>query len=431
MVDIHMLTYCMFNGNGGAVQSLRRAGKPLLAQVLWSLGQMSVTVAGAVALEPTTWGRLAILLAVFFTMNGFVRGLATLPIVVHHSNDLLGARRDRRAGMTTAVIACVPAAFILTATGAALGAGALGAELAVAMLTYSMYDTARSVECSGGEWDRVIRSDAVVMVVLIAGSGLAVVSGVGSPTAIVGSMGSAYAVGSAMVLRRTRVDAPRSLRSFVAAYRRDMPFLAADGVVLGLTMTAFVGVLGATGSVAAAGAFRTATTVFAGPVQMALSAMSPVVIRTMRRDARLADPATERRWPSMRRPMTIAGWSITAALAVGAAAQFIAGPVLGQVGPESLAASAYLAFAACGLVAALWSTSVFSAFMRYRCSSAELTLVRITSLALSTCALGASLSSGLDLPFALGLAAVPWVVIPAGHLVFRWRRVQRAGEARR
>jgi hypothetical protein len=227
-----------------------------------------------------------------------------------------------------------------------------------------------------------------------------------------------------------------NLRAFLREYRRDIPFLALDGALLGTTMSAVVIVLGASTSLAVAGAFRSCTTLVAGPFQMLQTGLSPIVIRSLRhraleersadlRDPAATDPAAVRvGLRSLAFPATIAASAILAGLLWGLTATAVAPVIIDTIHLTALSDAVPFSVIACLLVSALWTSTVFSTFQRYRRSNAELTTVRVVTLA---CSLGILVAAPSDLavPVRLIAATAPWLVLPALHAVVRWAPVSR------
>ena len=417
------------------MRRLRRLGLPFAAQAMLSLGQMGITLVGTAALAPEAWGRLAVLLSVFFMAGGFVRGFGALPVVIYLSGDAERSRAARRAAVLLTLVAAAPASIAIAVVGVVLGTAASGLALALALVAYVLYDTTRSVEMSAVRYGRVVSTDAVVMVVL---AGLCVVGlapGVDASMALPIAMTTAYGVGAAALALRGRPTTSWSLRRFLDEYRRDIPFLALDGVLLGTTMSAVVIVLGASTSLSVAGAFRSCATLVAGPFQMLQTGLSPIVIRSLRGRALEEQAAGQRgtgaaptsfraRMRSLAFPATIAAGAVLSGVLWGAVATAVAPVVLSTVHLTALSDAVPFSVVACLLVSALWTSTVFSTFQRYRRSNAELTTVRVITLA---CSLGILivLPSDVAVPVRLVAATTPWLVLPALHAVLRWAPVSR------
>lgn len=413
-----------------------RLALPFAAQAMLSLGQMGVTLVGTAFLTPETWGRLAVLLSVFFVAGGFVRGFGALPVVIYLSGDAERSRAARRAAVLLALAAAAPASITIATAGVGVGAAAAGLALAAALIAYALYDVTRTVEMSAVRYGRVVATDAVVMVVLAGLCVVGVLPGVDAAVALPVAMTVAYGTGAAMLALRGRPASSWSLQTFLGEYRRDIPFLALDGVLLGTTMSAVVIVLGASTSLAVAGAFRSCTTLVAGPLQMLQTGLSPIVTRALRRralherSADLQDPAgtgpaaVHRGLGSLAFPATVAASAVLAGLAWGATAAAVAPVAIDALHLTALSDAVPFSVVACLLVSALWTSTVFSTFQRYRRSNAELTTVRVVTLA---CSLGVLVAAPSDLtvPVRLIAATAPWLVFPALHAVVRRAPVSR------
>ncbi|PYY65769.1 hypothetical protein DEJ30_01525 [Curtobacterium sp. MCPF17_003] len=418
------------------MQRLGRLALPFAAQAMLSLGQMGITIVGTVRLTPDGWGRFAVLLSVFFVAAGFVRGFGALPVVIYLSGDPERSRAARRAAVLLTLAAAVPASITIAVVGLGLATAASGLALAVALVTYALYDTTRSVEMSAVRYGRVVSTDAVVMVVLAGFCAIGLLPGVDASVALPVAMTIAYGAGAAGLALRGRPTRSWSVRVFLDEYRRDIPFLALDGVLIGTTMSAVVIALGASTSLAVAGAFRSCTTLIAGPFQMLQTGLSPTVIRSMRgraveersadhRNPTQAAPSSFRaRMRSLAFPATIAASAIVAAVLWGTTAAAVVPFVLSAVHVTALSDAVPFSVVGCLLVSALWTSTVFSTFQRYRRSNAELTTVRVITLA---CSLGILIAvpSDIAVPVRLIAATTPWVVVPALHAALRWAPVSR------
>ncbi len=413
-----------------------RLALPIAAQALLSLGQIGVTLAGSTYLSPEGWGRLAVLLSVFFVGAGFVRGFGALPVVIYLSGDPERARAARRAAVLLTVVAVGPASVAIAIVGAGVGTAASGFSLAAALVAYSLYDTTRSVEMSSLRYGRVLTVDAVVMVVLAGLCAVGTLPGVDAAAALPLAVFVAYGVGAAALALLGRPTGSWSVATFLVEYRRDIPFLALDGVLLGTTMSAVVIVLGASTSLAAAGAFRSCATLVAGPLQMLQTGLSPIVIRSLRsralgersrgpRSATTPVAGTFRvRLRSLTFPVVIAASAVTAGLLWGWTATAVEPLVTDTVHVAVLSDAAPYSVVACLLASALWTSTVFSTFQRYRRSNAELTALRVITLACSLTILVA-VPSDVAVPLRLVAATAPWLVLPALHAALRWAPVSR------
>lgn len=414
---------------------LRRLALPFAAQAMLSLGQMGITLVGTAALASEAWGRLAVLLSAFFMAGGFVRGFGALPVVIYLSGDPERSRAARHPAVLLTLVAAAPASIAIAVVGVCLGTAASGLALALALVAYALYDTTRSVEMAAVRYGRVVSTDAVVMVMMAGLSVVGLVPGVDASTALPIAMTIAYGAGAAALALRGRPTESWTVQTFLAEYRRDIPFLALDGVLLGTTMSAVVIVLGASTSLAVAGAFRSCTTLIAGPFQMLQTGLSPLVIRSLRgraldersaghRSCGAVPTSFRARVRSLAFPAAIAAGAILAAMLWGATATAVVPVVLGTVHLTALASAVPFSVVACLLVSALWTSTVFSTFQRYRRSNAELTTVRVITLA---CSLGIliALPADVAVPVRLIAATVPWLVLPALHAVLRWAPVSR------
>lgn len=414
----------------------RRLALPFAAQAMLSLGQMGITVVGTASLTADAWGRFAVLLSVFFVAGGFVRGFGALPVVIYLSGDPERSRAARQAAVLVTLAAAGPASITVAIVGVGVGTTASGLALAAALIAFVLYDTTRSVEMSAVRYGHVVSTDAVVMVVLAGLCAVGVLPGVDAAVALPLAMTVAYGIGAATLALRGPSRSSWSLQTFLGEYRRDIPFLALDGALLGTTMSAVVIVLGASTSLAVAGAFRSCTTLVAGPLQMLQTGLSPIVIRSLRRRALgerptdLPDPAETDHAAvrvglrSLAFPAMIAASAVLAGLLWGSAATAVAPVVIDAVHLTALSDAVPFSVVACLLVSALWTSTVFSTFQRYRRSNAELTTVRVVTLA---CSLGILVAAPSDLavPVRLIAATSPWLVLPALHAVVRWAPVTR------
>jgi len=381
---------------------------PVLAQGFLSAGQIGVTVVGTLVMAPDDWGVFAILLSVFFVANGFVRGFGTLPLLTRTAGDADDAGASRGAALLMSMLSAVPAGAVIVIVSAAVSAASTGWILAAALVTYSFYDCVRSAELASNRALRVAVSDAVLMLILLSGSAIAALVPVDTGSALAAAMAIAYGLMAYALARQAPVPVPRTLRAFFIEHRRDMFFFAADGVLMGLSITVFVLVLGSTTSLAAAGAFRTAATTIAGPLQMVLTGLMPLVIARARADARQRTGAR-----ALQLPLLLTGVAATAGVVWGGAASLLAASLSprGELGVFGHALT--LGLPACALIVGLWSASAVSSCLRYHCTSAELTAVRVATFGCSAAILWLGPSVPGTTPWSVVLsAAIPWLVLP-------------------
>lgn len=407
---------------------LRQAALPLAAQILFTLAQLSVTIAGSATLHPDDWGRFALLLSVFFIAMAFVRGFSSLPVLVFLSGDEQQARGAKRAGSIIGLLAAVPAFAALSVAGVLVGSAEVGALLGVSVLSYSLYDTARSVELASGAFTRIVTADAVLLVVLAAGSAISFLPGVAPGIVLPVAMLGAYAVGAAVLAIGRRPSRRWTLRMFAAEYRKDMPFLALDGALLASVLGSFVIITGTTSSLSEAGAFRTCLTLLVGPLQAVQNSLSPLAIRSLRHSAKTSGSpdGVDARRATLGQPLRFVATGLASGAFYGLLVTIAAMALLLAVELPIIETAAPYAFGGSVLVSALWASSIFSSFMRYRRPNSELTAARLATLTASlslfsvwTIALDSELSS------ALLVSAVPLVVIPALHTLLRWGPVAR------
>ncbi|KQO61373.1 hypothetical protein [Curtobacterium sp. Leaf261] len=400
---------------------------PLVAQGLLSLGQMTVTLAGTLALAPTAWGKLATILAVFFVAAAFVRGFGNLPLLVYLSGDRQGSRDARRAAMTVSCAVALPASLAPCIAGSALGMPLPGMLLGLALFPFVSYDTARAVEIAGGRWGRVVLADGSLMIALVVGCVIASFGRTDAAAVLASTMLVAYSLGTAALLRSGRAGTPWTVSQYLAAHRREMPFLALDQVLLALATTLTMVVIGVASGIADAGAFRTCLTLFAGPLQVLQAGLSPVIIRRLRRDAILTEGSElDRRARSLRLPFATVIGSLVASAAVGVVATAAATVVLPQLGIGKLDAAAPFITGACVLTSALWGASVITSFMRYRRSNMELMIVRMVVLVVSNAAMFVLIDGvGLATAAAVFVVSGIWAGSAAVHALTRWTKVAR------
>lgn len=407
---------------------LRAAALPLVAQILFTLAQVSVTIAGSATLSPDDWGRFAQLLSVFFIAMAFVRGFSSLPILVFLSGDESQARSAKRAGSILGSLAALPAFGGLVIAGILVGAPEAGALLGASIVSYSLYDTARSVELASGAFPRIVTADATLMMLLTIGSAASFLPGTDPGVVLPIAMMGAYAGGAAVLSIGRRPSASWTVRTFASEYRKDMPFLALDGALLASILGAFVIITGATSSLPEAGAFRTCLTLLVGPLQAIQNSISPLAIRQLRQSAKSsrAPDGVDTRRATLRQPLTFVAAGLTSGALYGFLVSVAALALLLAIDLPIIEASVPYAFGGSVLVSSLWASSIFSSFMRYRRPNSELTAIRFATLAASlslfcvwTIALGAELST------ALLVSSIPLLVIPAAHTLLRWAPVAR------
>lgn len=407
---------------------LRTAALPLVAQILFTLAQVSVTIVGSASLSPDDWGRFALLLSVFFIAMAFVRGFSSLPILVFLSGDESQARSAKRAGSILGSLAAVPAFGALVIAGTLVGAPGVGALLGASIVSYSLYDTARSVELACGAFPRIVRADAILMMLLALGSGASFLPGADPGVVLPIAMIGAYAAGAAVLSLGRRPSASWTVRTFTSEYRKDMPFLALDGALLASILGAFVIITGTTSSLSEAGAFRTCLTLLIGPLQAVQNSISPVAIRHLRQSAKSsrAPDGVDTRRATLRQPLTFVAAGLASGAVYGCLVSVAAFVLLLTIDLPIIQAAVPYAFGGSVLVSSLWASSIFSSFMRYRRPNSELTAIRFATLAASlslfcvwTMTLDAELST------ALLVSSVPLLVIPATHTLLRWAPVAR------
>lgn len=384
---------------------------PVVAQGIFGLGQMTVTLFGGLALAPDAWGRFAVLLTAFVLAGNFVRGFGAQPIVTFLSG-MPDARATARAGTVVALLAAVPPQLALVGVAVALGIPVTGVLLAVSLSAYCAYDLARSVELAGDERRRLLLADGVLLALLVAGSASSLLHH--ADAAIVIPVGMTIAYTAALTtLRLGRSHAPQwSVQRFVSVFRRDIPFLAFDGLVLSMSMGAVVFVLGAFASLEDAGAFRSALTLVAGPLQMLLAGLTPLVIRQLRQRAEAAPGKRSHRFPL---GVALGGIVFGAAWgALGMVVCLLIDPLIGS----GAAGLARFAIASSALVSTVWACSVLSMYQRYRRPAVELSIVRVLSVGMTVAALVVTVPVMTDSVVAVFVATLLAVLAPAAHLAF-------------
>lgn len=411
------------------MRRLKRAGLPLAAQILFTLAQVSVTVAGSATLHPDDWGRFALLLSVFFIAMAFVRGFSSLPVLVFLSGDEVQARSAKRAASLVGLMATAPAFVALLVAGALVGAPDVGALLGVSLVSYSLYDTARAVELASGAFRRIVGADAVLLAILAGGSAVSFLPGAAPGVVLPLAMLGAYAVGAAVLAIGRRASSHWTLRMFISEYSRDLPFLAVDSALLASVLGSFVIITGTTSSLSEAGAFRTCITLLVGPLQAVQSSISPLAIRSLRQSAKqsAAAPGADTRRVTLGPPVSFAAAGLAAGAVYGLLVSLAAAALLLLIELPVIATAVPYAFGGSVLVSALWASSIFSSFMRYRRPNSELTVARLTTLTASLSAFAVcTIVFDAGLSTALLISAIPLLVIPAAHTLARWAPVARS-----
>ncbi|MGJ4844453.1 hypothetical protein [Leifsonia sp. Le1] len=410
------------------MRPLRRAVLPLTAQILFTLAQLSVTIAGSATLHPDEWGRFALLLSVFFIAMSLVRGFSSVPVLVFLSGDEHQARDAKRASSVVGLIVAIPTSTAVAVTGVLLGAPGLGALLGASMLTYTLYDCARAVELAAGRFGRIVLSDGVVLILLSTASVFSFLPGAAPSIVLPLAMVVAYASGASVLAVGHRAQSPWTLRMFVAEYRADMPFLALDGVLLASVLGSFVIVIGAASSLTQAGAFRTCLALLIGPLQAVQNSLSPLAIRSLRQSAKAhgESPDGDTRRGTLRQPALFVTAGLASGAVYGLIVSVVAMAVVAEIELPIVESALPYAFAGAVLVSALWASSIFSSFMRYRRPNSELTAVRLVTLVASLSAFTAlTVLLHAELSAALLVGSIPLVLIPATHVLARWRPVSR------
>lgn len=407
---------------------MRQFGWPFAAQLLLSTGQLVLTVVGATLLAPDRWGALALALSVHYVAIGTIAGV-TQPVLTWFAGDVDGARTHRRAGTWLQVAVGLPAAGTVAVVGQSLGLGAAAWAMGATTVVACAANAARTVALAAGRFRRAAAADAVHLAGLGLGAlatGAWVPSGPARSVAVTSTLLVAT-VAAATVLLADRATGPAvSVRSFVRSVGRDSPWMALDGFLVGCTTAAVVAVVGATDGLADAGAVRTSTTLFAGPLQMLLVATAPLLVARFRRDADLARVRARSGGVRERRPASLAVLAVATAVAVSAAlalalALAVLVPFLSAPGALLHDVRTTPAPAVLALAAGLWIGSTTTAYMRYRRSWGELMAVRVLTVAASLGAVVAVLAVA-HAPVADGVlaAAGPWLLVPLAHAVLRW-----------
>ncbi|GAB3573153.1 hypothetical protein GCM10027406_01180 [Leifsonia lichenia] len=411
------------------MRALKRAALPLAAQILFTLAQLSVTVAGSATLHPDDWGRFALLLSVFFIAMALVRGFSSMPVLVFLSGDEEQARGAKRASTIVGVIVALPAMLVIAATGVMIDSVVTGAILGVSIVSYTLYDCARAVELAAGRFGRIVASDAVVLAALATGCAVSFLPGIAPSAALPAAMVASYALGAVTLSLGRRPASRWTVRTFTTEYRKDMPFLAIDGVLLASILGSFVIVIGAASSLAQAGAFRTCLALLVGPLQAVQNSLSPLAIRSLRQaaKARGESPEEDTKLATLGQPGLFVAVGLGSGAAYGLVASILASILVTIVELPVVETALPYAFAGSVLVSALWSSSIFSSFMRYRRPNSELTIVRLFTLTLSLAAFATlTIAARAELSTALLIGSLPLVLIPAAHTVLRWRPVARS-----
>lgn len=409
------------------MKNLRRAGLTIAAQGLYSSGQLCVTLAGTLALPAAEWGRVAMLLSFMFIAGSAVRGFGALPVLVYHSGDAMRADSARRPALAVAIACSVLPACCLVVFGASIGATATGWILAGALVGHCAYDSVRSSTLAATKSRVLLLSDAVVLSVLAGGAAASFAARADAAVILPAGMCLAYMVGTITAVVARRTPRAQSIQDYFLEHWRDMPFLAADSALLGATTGILVLLVGAVSSVGDAGAFRAASSLFGGPLQMLQAGIAPLIVRAQRRHAgthaRL--PGEDRRSRTVKAPLLSLALTLAMGAMVGAVTSLLAQALVPA--ESSVTPAVALALPSCVLVAALAGSSICSGFLRYRRSNAELTALRVATLALSTAVfLVVHVFVGLELSYAILAATIPWVVLPPLHLIIRWAPVARA-----
>ncbi|RLP81390.1 hypothetical protein D9V34_12255 [Mycetocola lacteus] len=411
---------------------IRSLGAPIGAQGLYSIAGMVVTLVGTLAMAPDTWGRVAIILSAFFIVVAFVRGAGSIPILVFLSGDATAAYWARRPALILTALVAALTGTIPALVGFSVGLPLPGILLGLATITYSLYDITRTIDLATGDFTRVVRSDAVMFGLLLLGL-LLCLTDLPADSVVPASMVLAYGVGTAVsLLGQPRSESLR-IRGYWRHYGRDIPFLALDALLMATTVNGFVFLAGIMGSPELAGAFRTAISLFIGPLQLAQTASSPFLVRMLRGSARAyeQDPGADLRLRTLRQPALLVAAFVLVGACYGAIALVAGGAISRLLTQEVWIAAADLALACALLIGALGASSLLSTFLRYRHSSHLLFWVRVMTL-LASMAIFAALfgPAGAPLTVAIAAAAAPWIVVPGLFALAFWRPVSpRLGAA--
>lgn len=408
-----------------SLKSALRLGPALLSQGLLSLAQMSVPLVGSSGLDARTWGQFSIVLSVFFMAVALVRGFGVLPILIYYSGDEAQAARLRASTMGVSALVSPVLAVGVFATAAAVGLAGTGMVFGAALIAYCLYDAVRSVEVAAGRFWHMIRVDGAVLVILAGGSALLAKLGIDLLIGLPALMALAYGTAAGIYLVTRRVDSSITLRRYLTLHRYDLPFLALDGLMMSAAVGAFIVTAGWFGSLVDAGLLRTAATLLLGPLQVCLAGLSPMLIRRLRSEAKRyqADPDLDARGRSLKTPLAVATIAMTVGILYGVLLLGPGSTFFEQTGWSSLADAAPLGLSVAVLVTSLWSSSVFSSFMRYRRSNVEATVLRVVVLIFSIVSFSALLWFRVDFSLCVLAAALPWLLLPLLHAVARWHTV--------
>ena len=408
---------------------LKRAALPLTAQILFTLAQVSITIAGSATMRPDDWGRFAMLLSVFFIAMSLVRGFSSVPVLVFLSGAVVLAWEPMGGSRLGGGLVATPAWLPSAATGVAIDAVTAGSLLGISIVSYTLYDCARAVELAAGRFGRIVVSDGVVLSALVAGCGCSFVPGAHASAILPAAMLASYALGAWVLSLGRRPTERWTLRMFLAEYRRDGPFLAIDGVLLASVLGSFVIVIGIASSLTQAGAFRTCLALLVGPLQAVQTSLAPLAIRSLRRAAkeRGEAPDSDSRFQTLGQPGLFVAAGLTSGAAYGVVATLVASLLVSMIDLPVIETALPYAFAGSMLVSSLWSSSVFSSFMRYRRPNSELTVIRLITLTMSLGSFATmTIALGTGLPAALLVGSIPLVLVPAAHAALRWRPVARS-----
>lgn len=408
--------------------TVRQFRWPLLAQVLLSVGQVTLTLIGTTALVPEHWGALALVLSVHYVALATLAGV-TQPVLTWCAGDPAAADAHRAVGLRLQVAAALPAALTVGVVAHRLALGWGAAALAVALLGAAAWNAARTTELASGRFRRAAAGDAVHLAVLALGAtALAYGPPISEGTRVVvvtGSLAVATWSAAATLLLRQAPGTHVAVRTYLRTVGRDIPWMMLDGFLVGCVPAAVVTMVGWTSGLVEAGAVRTSTTLVAGPLQMALVAVSPLLVARFRREADQARAGNrpDRRIDALRSLGSVTAAAAAIAVVAGTAAA-VALPLL--TAPGALLADLRVAPAPAVLLlaVALWLASTTTAFMRYRRSWRELMALRLVTLGASLGTLVVTLAAlGAPVPAAIASTAVPWLVLPWLHAVLRWRPV--------
>lgn len=404
---------------------IRSLAAPIGAQGLYSIAGMMVTLVGTLAMAPDAWGRVAIILSAFFIVVAFVRGAGSIPILVFLSGDVSGAHWARRPALILTTLVSLVAGNIPVLVGFSVGLPLAGILIGLATVTYSLYDLARTIDLATGDYARVVRSDAVMFGLLILGM-LGCLTDLPAEVVVPGAMVLAYGVGTVVSLLGQPRSSSLRIRGYWRHYGKDIPFLALDALLMATTVNGFVFLAGIMGSPELAGAFRTAISLFVGPLQLLQTASSPFLVRVLRGSARAfeAAPTLDTRLRTLRQPTLLIGAFVLVGALYGVLALSLGGWISRALHQDVWTAASELALACALLIGALGASSVLSTFLRYRHSSHLLFGVRIITLAASLATFAWLFGPAqASLSLAIAAAAAPWILVPGLFALAFWRPV--------